>query len=63
MFGSVIRCVVGDKGLFSFDDIDFNGKMRNGLTPAEIAGLDLGLGQNKWKGLIQKSVENQVKCD
>lgn len=32
----------------------------SGTTPAEIAGLDLGLGQNKWKGLIQKSVENQV---
>lgn len=34
----------------------------NGYTPAEIAGLDVGLGQNKWKGLIKKSVENKQKC-
>jgi len=29
-----------------------------GKTPAEMAGMDLKLGDNKWLGLIKKSVEN-----
>lgn len=29
----------------------------NGKTPAEMAGLDLGLGKNKWLGLIEKASE------
>jgi hypothetical protein len=28
----------------------------NGKTPAEMAGLDLKLGGNKWKDLIKKAV-------
>lgn len=27
-------------------------------TPAEVAGFDLKLGRNRWRGLIQKSVKN-----
>jgi hypothetical protein len=30
----------------------------NGLTPAEIAGIDLGLEQNKWEALIRRSFIN-----
>jgi transposase-like protein/DNA-directed RNA polymerase subunit RPC12/RpoP len=30
----------------------------NGKTPAEVAGVDLKLGKNKWDGLIKKSAEN-----
>jgi hypothetical protein len=30
----------------------------NGLTPAEKANVDLELGENKWLGLIKKSMEN-----
>lgn len=30
----------------------------NGKTPAEMAGLDLGLGENKWLGLIEKASES-----
>ena len=33
----------------------------NGKTPAEVAGLDLELDENKWKSLIEKAVEFQVK--
>lgn len=29
----------------------------DGKTPADVAGLDLGLGKNKWLGLIERSVE------
>lgn len=29
----------------------------NGKTPAEVAGLDLGLGKNKWLDLIEKASE------
>jgi len=28
----------------------------NGKTPAEASGLDLELGENKWKLLIQKAI-------
>lgn len=31
----------------------------DGRTPAEMAGLDLELGKNKWLGLIQKGIEHQ----
>lgn len=31
----------------------------NGKTPAEMANLDLGLGRNKWRGLVEKAVEPQ----
>lgn len=31
----------------------------NGKTPAEVAGLDLNLGENKWMGLIAKAIENK----
>jgi hypothetical protein len=31
----------------------------NGLTPAEMANLNLNLGQNKWLSLIQQSVLDQ----
>jgi len=31
----------------------------DGRTPAQAAGIDLKLGRNRWKGMIQKSVENQ----
>ncbi len=30
----------------------------HGKTPAEMAGLDLGLGKNKWLGLIEKATES-----
>ncbi len=33
----------------------------DGKTPAEEAGLDLGLGNDKWLGLIEKAVEYQTK--
>jgi len=29
----------------------------DGRTPSEEAGIDLNLGDNKWKGLIEKSVK------
>ena len=29
-----------------------------GKTPAEMAGIDLNLGDNKWKGLIEKASKN-----
>ena len=29
-----------------------------GKTPAEVAGVDLKLGENKWLGLVKKAVEN-----
>jgi transposase-like protein len=31
-----------------------------GLTPSEKANIDLDLGHNKWKGLIEKAIKNQV---
>jgi putative transposase len=33
----------------------------NGKTPAQAAGLELGLGENKWMTLIEQSTKNQ-KC-
>jgi hypothetical protein len=30
----------------------------NGKTPAEVAGLDLNLGKNKWESLIKKASRN-----
>jgi transposase-like protein len=33
----------------------------NGLTPAEMAGLKLDLGENKWLGLIKESVKHLKK--
>jgi len=30
----------------------------NGKTPAEVANLDLNLGQNKWLSLIKQAVES-----
>jgi hypothetical protein len=33
----------------------------DGKTPSEVAGLDLNLGDNKWKGLINKAIQNGVK--
>jgi hypothetical protein len=30
----------------------------NGKTPAEVAGVDLKLGENKWLGLLKKAIEN-----
>ncbi len=30
----------------------------NGKTPSEMAGINLNLGDNKWKGLIDKAVKN-----
>ncbi len=30
----------------------------DGKTPSEMAGLDLNLGDNKWKGLIEKAMQN-----
>jgi len=32
----------------------------HGLTPAEMAGINLELGENKWKGLIEKAVEHTI---
>ena len=34
---------------------DFNKYQALGKTPAEVAGLDLGLGRNKWESLIKKA--------
>lgn len=31
----------------------------DGKTPSEEAGIDLNLGENKWKGLIEKSIINK----
>jgi hypothetical protein len=31
-----------------------------GKTPAEMAGLDLKLGDNKWKSWIEKAIENKA---
>jgi len=28
------------------------------MTPAEVAGVDLELGENKWLGLLKKAMEN-----
>jgi transposase-like protein len=33
----------------------------NGKTPAEVAGLDLELDENKWKSLIEKAVKHRYK--
>lgn len=33
----------------------------DGDTPALRAGIDLDLGQNKWKGLIEMAVEHRVR--
>ena len=33
----------------------------DGDTPAQRAGIELDLGQNKWKGLIEKAVEHHLK--
>ena len=30
----------------------------NGKTPAEVAGVDLDLGENRWLGLLKKAMEN-----
>jgi hypothetical protein len=30
-----------------------------GRTPAEVAGVDLELGENKWLGLVKKAIENR----
>jgi putative transposase len=30
----------------------------DGMTPAEVAGVDLELGENKWLGLLKKAMEN-----
>jgi transposase-like protein len=30
----------------------------DGMTPAEVAGVDLELGKNKWLGLLKKAMEN-----
>ncbi len=30
----------------------------DGKTPAQEAGLNLGLGDNRWKGLIEKAIQN-----
>jgi len=32
----------------------------NGLTPAEVAGINLELGENKWYGLLKLSIENRL---
>lgn len=32
----------------------------HGMTPAEMAGLDLNLGENKWKELIKQAVKKQT---
>jgi hypothetical protein len=29
----------------------------DGMTPAEKAGINLNLGTNKWKGLIEKAID------
>ena len=31
----------------------------NGKTPAQAAGIDLKLGRDRWRGMIQKSTESQ----
>jgi hypothetical protein len=31
----------------------------NGKTPAQVAGIDLKLRENKWLGLVKKAVENR----
>ncbi len=33
----------------------------DGDTPAVRAGIELDLGDNKWKGLIEKAVEHREK--
>jgi hypothetical protein len=33
----------------------------DGKTPSEVAGINLNLGDNKWKGLIEKAVKDGVK--
>jgi hypothetical protein len=33
----------------------------NGKTPAEVAGLDIELDENKWKSLIEKAVKHRSK--
>jgi transposase-like protein len=33
----------------------------NGKTPAEVPEIDLGLGENKWLGLLKKAVEVQKR--
>jgi len=30
-----------------------------GKTPAEVAGVDLKLGENRWKGLVKKAMEHK----
>ncbi len=34
--------------------------MLAGKTPSEEAKINLGLGHNKWKGLIEKTVQNKT---
>jgi transposase-like protein len=31
----------------------------DGKTPSEVAGINLNLGDNKWKGLIEKAIKNK----
>ncbi len=33
----------------------------DGKTHSEEAGLDLNLGDNKWRGLIERSMENNIE--
>ncbi len=35
----------------------------DGMTPAEVAGIDLALGQNKWLGLIKKAKQHEVMAN
>lgn len=50
--------IVGFKAYYNFvrPHMSLDGK-----TPAEAANLDLGLGKNRWKGLIDKAVEHCEK--
>lgn len=31
----------------------------NGLTPSQMANIDLKLGRNRWLGLLKQSLENR----
>ncbi|MFQ6136150.1 MAG: hypothetical protein ACE5PM_03115 [Candidatus Hydrothermarchaeales archaeon] len=45
-------------------NVSGNGKKDSALdgkTPVQEAGIDLDLGGNKWKGPIEKAVEQQQK--
>ena len=35
----------------------------NGLTPAEVANVNLELGQNRWESLIRRSATNKRGCE